>query len=267
MAVAAVLVVVLAAGAVLYANQRALIYYPPDRDPGSAADAYPTGVDVVLRTADGLKLKAWFVKPTGKPNGAAVLHAHGNSGPRRHLASVAGLADLGYSILQLEYRGYGKNPGSPSEEGLLLDAQAGAAWLRDQGFAPSKTIYYGASLGTGVVAGLATTDPPAAILLRSPFTSLADVADTHLPPVPLGLIITDRFDTFSRLPRLAVPITVLCGDADSVVPVEQSRAVADHARTLFRFEELPGVGHNDRVWNGKYVTAQIDDLYRQAVKR
>jgi len=243
--------------------QRDFIYYPNgDADPGAVG--LKTGEDISFITADGLTLKAWFVKPTVTSNNIAVLFAHGNAEDRSGGIGIAqALAHLGYSVLLMDYRGYGGNPGHPSQAGIALDASAAAGWLHDHGFPASRTVYVGESLGTAVVTQLAASDPPAALLLRSPFTSLSAVVDGWVPL--LGTVIVDRFDTLGYLPKIRVPVTVLCGSADTMVPASQSRTVADHVSDLYRFVELPDVGHNDDVWEGSYLAQQIDDLAKHAI--
>ena len=117
----------------------------------------------------------------------------------------------------LDYRGYGGNPGRPSEDGLAKDAVAASDVLQELGFPPSRTIYLGESLGTGVVAALPTRRPPAGIVLRSPFTELADVGSHHYPYLPVRLLLRDTFPVLEHLAASEVPVTVIYGDRDSVV--------------------------------------------------
>jgi fermentation-respiration switch protein FrsA (DUF1100 family) len=255
----AALVVLLLAVVVVF-GQRSLVFFPDRSDPGPAASVLPTGRDVLLTTDDGLTLRAWLVEPPARSRQVAVLYAPGNGGNRLGRAEVAdAIAGLGFTVLLLEYRGYGGNPGKPSEDGLASDARAGAAFLRAQGYPGNRTIYVGESLGTGVVARLATTDAPAGLVLRSPFPSLVAVARAAYPWLPAGLL-RDRFDTTSALSRVEAPITVLSGDADEIVPPEQSAVVAAQVRTLHRQVTLPGVGHNDDVWFGPFLAEQVRDL-------
>jgi len=112
---------------------------------------------------------------------------------------------------------------------------------------------------------LASVEQPAGVLLRSPFTSLADVAQHLYPWLPVGLILKDRFDTMQYLPKVTVPITVLAGSADSLVPVAQSTTVANNAPNLFRIDVVDGVDHNDAIWFGSYLASQVDALAQDAV--
>lgn len=261
--VALALVVMALAGVVvgsMWALQRRLIYFPDDRPLPPAAQVLDGARDVTLTTADGLQLTAWFVPPSGTDTGMAVLVAHGNGGNIADRAGFAAqLAARGLAVLLLEYSGYGGNPGSPSEEGLALDAEAAVAALRDLGHPPERTVYFGESLGTGVVARLAVTHPPAGVVLRSPFTELADVGAHHYPFLPVRAILTDRFPVKDNLARVTAPVVVIRGDRDSVVPTELSRQVAAAAPTLVD-EVVLTADHNDPVMFGPRVADVVTRL-------
>lgn len=265
-ALSIVLATLVLLGLLITFGQRYLIYFPDQSDPGSVAGLAPGGKDVEFTTEDGLTLHTWLVEPTTGNKHTAVLFLPGNAGNRAvRLPGATAMADLGYTVLMLEYRGYGGNPGHPSEEGLAKDARAAVAYLRGMGFAADHTLYVGESLGTGVAVRLAATYPPAGVLLRSPFTSLVAVAKNLYPWLPVNILLRDRFDTLKYLPQVKVPITVLAGSADTLVPVSQSTTVADDAPNLFQFLVLDGVGHNDDIWLGPYLAQQVDKLAVAAV--
>lgn len=243
-------------------GQRALIYLPDRTDPGPAATHFERGTDVELVTADGLTLTAWRVDPDpAMSRDLAVLYLPGNGGNRLGRVSVAqALVDEGFTVLLADYRGYGGNPGRPSEAGLVQDAVAAQAYLADAGFPPQRTLYVGESVGTGVAAHLAERVTPAGMLLRSPYTSLGAVAAHTVGGAPIGWAIRDRFDTLARMPAITCPVTVLAGSDDTIVPPAQSQQVAQAAPELFRWVELPGTGHNDAVWFGAYLAEQVAEL-------
>src|SRR3990170_8869832 len=203
------------------------VFFPPASSVPPAAEAIEGARDVTLHTDDGLELGAWFVPAAPRPGAAdrrmAVLVAPGNGGNR---AGRAGLAEelrrRGLVVLLMDYRGYGGNPGSPSEQGLARDAMAAADALEDLGYPAERTIYFGESLGGGVVAALQVRRPPAGMVLRSPFTELADVGAWHYRWLPVRLLLRDRFPVVEHLARSEVPVTVVYGDRDSVVPTELS---------------------------------------------
>jgi uncharacterized protein len=231
-------------------QQRRLIYFPT-RDPVPSAAAYfPGGRDVVLDTEDGKRLGAWYL-PTGE-SGPAVVVFNGNGGDRSGRAMLAvGLQRLGMSVLLFDYRGYGGNDGTPSEKGLAADARAAQAWLAAQPEVdPDRIVYFGESLGAAVAIGLSLERPPAALVLRSPFTSLADVGKVHYPWLPVGWFLIDRFPSIDRIGSVTAPVMVVAGDRDDVVPEPLSKKLYDAAPDPKRYLLVPGTGHNDLVLAG-----------------
>ena len=264
------LVVVLVTLAVAW--QRNLIYLP-DRSPvPPAADVLRDGRDLSLRTADGLELGAWFLpgRDAGPGAGYAVLVLPGNAGNRLGRTGLAEeLGARGFAVLLLDYRGYGGNPGDPSEEGLAADADAAVAALAGEGFDQDRRIYLGESLGTGVATGLAARTAPAGMVLRSPFPTLADLGAHHYPWLPVRTFLRDRFPVVEHLrpggEAAGVPVTVVRGDADEVVPPRLSREVAAAARESGNLVDevvLPGAGHNDPVMFGSRIADAVVDLVR-----
>ena len=248
----------------LWALQRQLIYFPDETGVPAAGEAIPGARDVTLHTSDGLDLGAWFVPArAAEDTGIAVLLAPGNGGNR---ASRAGLAEelsrRGLAVLLVDYRGYGGNPGSPSEDGLAADADAAVAALEELGYPPGRVIYLGESLGTGVVAALQRRHRPAGIVLRSPFTALGDVGSHHYPWLPVRTLLRDRFPVLEDLADSDVPVTVIYGDEDSVVPSSLSARVADHAPNLHERVVFRGADHNDAVMFGTRVAEAVDRLAR-----
>ncbi|MCL3859673.1 alpha/beta hydrolase [Actinotalea sp. K2] len=244
----AVVVVVVLLVVVLWLGQRTLIYFPDTSRPGSAADMLPGGQDVLLTTQDGLELGAWYLPaPAACPT--TVLVAPGNGGNRAGRAGLArAIGDRGLGVLLLDYRGYGGNPGRPSEQGLAHDARAAHAFLTGEAGVPEEAlVYLGESIGTGVVTALAVDHPPAAMVLRSPFTSLAD-AGRAAYGVPLGWVLRDHFPVARDIAATPGPLAVVLGSGDTIVPAALSREVAQTARAggLDVLEvEVEGADHND----------------------
>lgn len=226
-----------------YAFQRQLIYLPDEGPLPEATEVLPAGRDIELSTADGVKLDAWFF-PAPRAQ-TTVLVAPGNAGDRSVRAPLArALHARGISVLLLDYRGYGGNAGSPTEAGLALDVRAACDFLTLQEQIPaSELVYYGESLGAAVVAELATERPPAAMVLRSPFTDLVAMARNQFPFLPVGWLLKDRFPVLQYVRDSSVPLTVVHGSADSIVPPAQSTAVAEAGGG--RIVEVPGANHND----------------------
>ncbi len=263
-----VAVVVLVIGGVVVAMmwwlQRQFIYFPDASDLPPAGDVIEDARDVTLRTDDGLELGAWFV-PASETGAAdrrmAVLVAPGNGGNRLGRADLAEeLRRRGLAVLLMDYRGYGGNPGSPSEAGLARDAMAAAETLEELGYPPDRTIYFGESLGTGVVAALQSKRPPAGLVLRSPFTDFADVGAEHYPLLPVRRMLRDRFPVLEHLAESRVPVTVVYGDEDSIVPARLSERVADEAASLAERVVIEGADHNDPVMFGPRVADAVARL-------
>jgi uncharacterized protein len=247
---AAVLVVVTAVVAVVWMGQRTLVYFPDRSAPPPAATLLAGARDVAFTTEDGLRLAAWFVPPSSPCRGV-VLVAPGNAGHRSGRAGLAqALRSARFGVLLVDYRGYGGNPGAPSEAGIARDVRAARAFLRDEvGVAAGELIYLGESLGTGAVSRLAVEHPPAALVLRSPFTSLADVGRA-VYRVPVGRLLLDRFPVAEHVRQVRAPIAVVYGNDDATVPPEQSRAVAASARAAgadVLEVGVPGAGHDAPV--------------------
>lgn len=231
----------------LWSLQRRLIYFPYQAVP-PAASVLAGGEEVAFDTEDGLRLRGWFVPGAGG-DGGAVLVCNGNGGNRAMRAPLAAaLSQAGLSVLLFDYRGYGGNPGRPSEAGLAADARAAQAWLAGRaGVDPGRIAYFGESLGAAVALGLARERPPAALVLRSPFTSLADVGQFHYPWLPVRLLLTERYPSLDLVGDLTAPLLVVAGERDQIVPASQSRRLYQAAREPKRFALVPGADHNDHA--------------------
>ncbi len=234
-----VVLVVAGALALLWLGQRKLIYFP-------STDPVPR--DVTLHTSDGIELGATLVRPSStKDRGIGVLVANGNGGDRSGRLTLAqALAGRGFTVLLFDYRGYGGNPGSPSEAGLYRDIRAAYAHFTTL-FPPGRIVLFGESLGTAVVTDLAAEAPVGALVLRSPFTDLAAVGGRHYPFLPVRLLLRDKYPLMTTILRVRAPVTVIYGGADSTVPPEQSREVASKAPRLAALVEVPGADHNDEA--------------------
>ncbi|GAA5136033.1 alpha/beta hydrolase [Pseudonocardia adelaidensis] len=244
-AVVAAVAVVVVAVALAWVFQRRLVYLPFGAPDGPAGRYLDGGRDVALHTDDGLELTAWWAPATGPARGPTVLVAPGNGSSRLLRVPLArALAAEGFDVLLVEYRGYGGNPGSPTEEGLAADVGAAYRYLvEERGVAPDRLVLFGESLGGAPLTRLASERPAGSLVLRSPFTSLADVGVRAYPFLPVRALLRDRFPLLEQVRSVRAPVAVVAGGADEIVPVEQSRAVADAAGGSY--VELPGVRHND----------------------
>ncbi|WP_433802995.1 alpha/beta hydrolase [Actinomycetospora sp. CA-084318] len=245
----------------LWLGQRHLIYLPDTGPVPAAASVLPGAEDVVLRTADGEALGAWFVPARGPRRDVTVLVFNGNAGDRSLRAPLAAaLRAQGVDVLLLDYRGYGDSSGSPSEEGLAADARAAHEYLvTTRSVPPQRLILLGESLGGAVAARLAVEAPVAGMVLRSPFTELAAIAERLYPVLPVRLLLADRFPVAELVSRAGVPTTVVLGEDDRLIPPAQSRAVAAAARA--EVVAVPGADHNDAVLgHGPAVVSAVTRL-------
>ena len=229
----------------MWSQQRRLIYFPSPGPVPSAGLVLENGIDVEFETADAITLDAWYFP--ARAGATSVLVCNGNAGDRSMRAELAAaLNRAGLSVLLFDYRGYAGNPGSPSEEGLASDARAARAWLAAQpGVAPERIVYFGESLGAAVAVRLAVERSPAALVLRSPFTSLADVGAVHYPWLPVRRLLLDRYPSIERITSVHAPLLVIAGDRDEIVPASLSKRLYDAAAEPKRFVLVPGAGHND----------------------
>jgi uncharacterized protein len=261
-AAAAVALLVAVLLGLVWSQQRRLIYFPwPGRVP-AASSVLPGSQEVLLETEDGLRLGGWFLpaRDRGGGRGPAVLVCNGNAGNRALRAPLAAaLSAAGLSVLLFDYRGYAGNPGRPSEDGLAADARAAQAWLAARPEVdPGRIAYLGESLGAAVALRLAVERPPAALVLRSPFTSLTDVGRLHYPWLPVRLLLADRYASAARVARLTVPLLVIAGERDQIVPAALSRRLYGAAAAPKRFVLVPGADHNDAaLLDGRRMVGEI----------
>lgn len=248
MGLAATAVLVIAAALlVVFFFQRKLLYVPLDRHVPPASEAIPGAEEVTFATRDGLQLHGWFVPAPTRPPAAAILVFNGNAGNRFYRSKLAlALRGEGFDVMLFDYRGFADNPGSPSERGLIEDARAARRYLDSRpDVDPTRIAYFGESLGAAVAVGLATERPPAALVLRSPFSSLADVARVHFPYLPVRLLLRDRYPSIERIASVNCPLLVIAGSDDHIVPEAESRALFEAAPGPKRYVEVQGADHND----------------------
>jgi hypothetical protein len=138
--------------------------------------------------------------------------------------------DAGFGVLLVEYRGYGGNPGRPTEEGLYADARAAVDFLERRGVTPERMVFYGESLGTAVAVQIALERGCAALVLEAPFTSVAAVAQARYWMFPVRHLVLDKFDSLAKVDRLTCPLFVMHGEGDDVVPVRYGRQLFEAAR-------------------------------------
>jgi uncharacterized protein len=233
----------------LYLFQRQLLYLPDKTRPELAGLAELGVREVTLSTDDGLSLLSWYLP--GRPGRPVIAYFHGNGGHIGYrFERLLRFARQGYGVLMPEYRGYGGNPGTPTEAGFYADGRAALDFLEREAVAPNRVVLYGESLGSGVAVELAAQHSVAALILEAPPTSVAEVAQFHFPFVPAARLVIDRFDSLSRIGRVKAPILILHGERDRVVPVRYGRALLDAAPEPKEGWFAPEAGHEDLAGYG-----------------
>ncbi|MGF1605051.1 MAG: alpha/beta hydrolase [Rhodothalassiaceae bacterium] len=214
-------------GSGLYAAHtyyRGQIFNPSSEVADPAKASYPIEV-VQVPLANGIGLNAWWHAPG--PGERTILYLHGNaSNVAGYVRGTAPLVEAGYGLLIIDYRGFGGNPGRPSDEKMLEDGRAALRWLETQGVSSNGVILYGYSLGTGVAVPLAAEEQVAGLVLAAPFGSIAQMGYERMPRWLVDLLLSDRFDSLAAAPSVDEPVLIFHGTADEVVPARFSESLA-----------------------------------------
>jgi hypothetical protein len=236
-------------------------------------DKYPGGLwhlqehfgaeDVWITTSDGVRIHGWKIR--AQPGAQrVVLYLHGNAGNLTHRVDhMEMIPKTGSDLLLVDYRGYGKSEGKPTEEGIYRDADAAYEYLVEAGYQPGQLIIYGESLGTAAAVDLASRRDCAGIVLEAPFPSAAAVAGKVLPL--LGpLAARGRLETAKKLAKLRAPLLVIHGTRDEVIDYELGREVFEAAPGPKQFWSVEGAHHSDilQVAGGRY-TAKLTEFLDQ----
>jgi fermentation-respiration switch protein FrsA (DUF1100 family) len=258
-AVAAVYLLLLA---YLWATQRGHVFRPGDERPdlaGSAVAALMQETDIP--GSDDLAMRAWYAR--ARPGMPTILYLHGNAGTLGGRAErVLPYLQRGYGVLLAAYRGYGGNPGTPTELGLYADARAHFDWLLGQGVPAGRVVLYGESLGAAIAVQLAIERPAAALVLEAPFASVLHSARERFPLFAFDWLIKDKFASIDKIGRVQAPLFIVHGDRDQVTPMRFGRMLFDQAREPKAAHWPQGAGHNDLLEFGmvEAVTGFLERL-------
>ena len=206
--------------------------------------------EVFFLTEDGMQLHGWYVP--GRTD-QTWLWFHGNGGNISDRVHEVALFHRGLGVNQFifDYRGYGRSQGRPTEEGTYRDARAALEYLRARpDVAADRIVYFGRSLGSAIAVELATSQPPLAMVLVSPFASVSDMAQLTMPFFPVRWLVGNRYDSLARIGGIDRPLLILHGDQDETVPVSQGRKLFEAANSPKQFRMLAGAGHNDTYTKG-----------------
>lgn len=259
--VTAYLLVVLAA----YTLQRRLMYFPdPTRLLPSQIGLSGVG-ERLLTMPDRVRVIAWYAR--ARPGNPTLLYFHGNAG------SVAGRAhrfraymDMGWGVYMLSYRGYGGSGGTPSEKDNVSDARIAYGALLMEGVKASDVILYGESLGSGIAARLATERDAGGLVLEAPYTSIAEIASSAYPFLPIDWLLLDRYETVKVLPQVHKPMLILHGKEDGIIPFEMAEELLAIANPPKKLVPFPGAGHSDLYAPGRDAQRKVRAWWLQTVK-
>ncbi|MBV8061533.1 MAG: alpha/beta hydrolase [Alphaproteobacteria bacterium] len=232
----------------LFFMQKRLMYFPDTGRFVPSEWALPEMKPLTIHEDDGLTLNSWY-RPVQKPGLFTIVFCQGNAG---HLGyrnyKFRPWLDAGYGLLLVGYRGFGGNPGAPSEEGLYDDARSAIDAIRALGVKDKAMVIYGESMGTGVATQMATEVGASALILESPYTSVPDVGTDRYPMVPVHILLRDKYDSLSKIKDVHMPLLLMHGELDDVVPVKFGRRLFAAANEPKQVEYVPEAGHNN-VYN------------------
>ena len=214
----------------VYFYQRNLLYHPSENNYQDAKIEFDYE-EIFIKVDDEIKLKSWIVKKDFKKFKTLVLF-HGNAG---HLSNriykINELNKLNINILLISWRGFSGNKGSPTEKNLYQDAEAAIKWLNEQKIENEQIILYGESLGSGVAVEIAKKNDFNGIILESPFTSIENSAKIYYPYLPVKLLLKDKYDSISKIKMINIPILIMHGKKDDVVPFAMGKELFEKANT------------------------------------
>jgi fermentation-respiration switch protein FrsA (DUF1100 family) len=228
---------------------QARIIFQPERTVDTTPADFSVAFDRVVLPFGGDRLAGWWV-PAREPRARTLLYLHGNAGNiAANAVHAVRLRNAGLNVFIFDYRGYGDSTGGPARERLAYE-DAERAWtylVQERKLAASDIVIYGHSLGGAIAIDLASKHPDAgALIAESAFTSIVDVADgTLFAYLPLGLIVTERFDSISKIGTIRVPKLILNGDADTMNPPRMAQRLSAAAAEPKRLAFISGGHHND----------------------
>jgi len=233
--------------AYLYLFQRNLIYFPVSLDPAFRAQ------EIVVENLD-VKLHGWVLNP-GRTK--AVIYFGGNSELVTHRSHYFETVFADYSVYLVNYRGYGKSEGNPSESALFSDALAIYDHIRESHVSDGKVSItaYGRSLGSGVAVYLAANRKLEQLILLTPYDSIAEVAQKLYPLFPVRWLIKDRFDSASRAAEITIPVLIGGAELDRVIDLQHTLALRQRfTRARVKYQQIKGAAHNDIIDFPQYRT-------------
>ena len=232
----------------VYIAQEKLVYFPGSEVTATPKEVGLTFDELYIETSDGEKIHTWDIP--AKASSKYILFLHGNAGNiGNRLNTISLLNRLGHSIAILDYRGYGKSTGKPSEQGTYQDALAVFKYLiNTRGVAAENIVIYGRSLGGGVATWLASQVNPGGLILESTFSRLIDMGKHRYPFLPTELLTRIQYDSLSHIKMVKCPVLVAHSVDDETVPYELGKQLAEGTPNLKHFVTLSG-GHNETFFD------------------
>ena len=212
----------------VYFYQRNLLYHPSENNYLNDKITF-NYEEIFIETDKKIKLKSWFIKKD-LDKFKTILIFHGNAGNLfNRVYKLNELNKLDVNILLISWRGFSGNKGKPTEKNLYRDADESVKWLNNQGVISKNIILYGESLGTGVATELGTSNAFGGIILESPFTSIANAAKIYYPYLPVSIILKDRYDSLGKIKNINIPIFIMHGKMDNIVPQQMGLELFEKA--------------------------------------
>jgi len=211
--------------------QRNLLYHPSvDNYLNDKTVNEPTEIEKIkIATIDNINLTAWFYNKDIKKF-KTILFFHGNAGSLQNRTyKLNHFKNLDVNFLIIAWRGFSGNKGKPSELGLYKDAESAIKWLRLKGVIEKNIILYGESLGTGVAVEIAQNKNYAGIILESPFTSMVNMGKKYYPFFPVSFLLKDKFESYKKINNIFVPVLIMHGKVDKIVPYNMGRKMYELA--------------------------------------
>ena len=220
-----------------------LLYFPLRRLDAFPADYGLRSEEISPIASDGVRLHGWWIHGGGD---RVLLLFHGNAGNVSHRLDRAKLfaERLGVDLFLVDYRGYGRSAGRPSEAGLYRDGFAIYDAALERGFPAERIVLFGESLGCAVAVEVALARPCAGVALETPFLSVPALARVHYPFVP-RFLVRSRYDTQSKIARVGSPKLLVAAALDDIAPASHARRLFELAKPPKELLVVPGAGHND----------------------
>ena len=212
----------------LFFFQRSLLYHPNVNNYFN--DKLKVDIEEVqIKTSDDINLLGWFHKKDLN-RFKTVVYFHGNAGKlENRIHKLNHFKDIDVNFLIISWRGFSGNSGKPTETGLYEDGKSTIDWLKNIGLSDKDIVLYGESLGTGIATHIAQNRKFAGLVLETPFTSMVDAAKKVYPYIPVGILLKDRYENEKKIKHINIPILVMHGEADQIVPFKMGKKIYEIA--------------------------------------